>query len=833
MSCLTSRSCRHKIDDEFCYLKILSGNFIQLLLLKQAGNYGESTRIEYTMDSARAAWCQGYTPEHVFVSYFLKHYSYIHGDSRSFHRISFSLGLYVADLISSCQLQMICSYFSLETDTLVAILVAFFENRPVPSRNWGFGNWTPDETLALLATHVSKPSMYRLFMPRLRSENSKRMRMIRVIEQLEGEGRLRHQDCLPMPQNRSSVEVQVDMRTESERSLSQVGELRHSLRRTKANFMRKERRYVKKINCFRARIAVLQRKLGALEKQLAQQDQMEEEDSDEVNDSPEARNLMEKLLRETCMNLQVHQNRRQYSQETFEIAQLIKLTSPKAYRVIRQLFPLPSPSVLWNHFSGEISLTKTLLLGNDGALFERIDQLCENCEEGTASTLGVDAFAFRTFTGASTLHASVSPTEYSSAFLFVNIPLDPKYPPRVIHILPKRTGSYDDQVAERVREIQNQFRMRKRQVWFKSTDGDPYLSKEHEIFFKRFVESNVSDFSLLVSEIYQSLISGTTMPVADPLHFGKNVRGKLLDHDVAVLATEKEFLSTNASTLESILRLGDTLQDKSQVGRMRDVYVTKLFSLKNVCILLEKKQYHAAILFLPYACVYTVLYAENPLPTSRVFLAKLAYVAYYRLLIEAETLTKTFKTVKFRYQRKAQAVTFAEPVYVKRMMHTCIALGITLDYGPRNVRLDSVGTHLVENAIGLARTLSNSSDFHNIVAAFANSEMRKSVAMRHGVRLHVPRRVNDGGVKVDTFDECDVSIPNGWDAHDILEMLFEKAKAISEESSEFDVFFDQLKSVTNELTMRLPTNATDVTNSLIMERNRRFHAFCATQSQEI
>lgn len=168
MSCLTSRSCRHKIDDEFCYLKILSGNFIQLLLLKQAGNYGESTRIEYTMDSARAAWCQGYTPEHVFVSYFLKHYSYIHGDSRNFHRISFSLGLYVADLISSCQLQMICSYFSLETDTLVAILVAFFRESPRAfqklgirkldsGRNSGASSHAREQAVDVSAFHATAP----------------------------------------------------------------------------------------------------------------------------------------------------------------------------------------------------------------------------------------------------------------------------------------------------------------------------------------------------------------------------------------------------------------------------------------------------------------------------------------------------------------------------------------------------------------------------------------------------------------------------------------------------------------------------------------------------
>lgn len=53
-------------------------------------------------------------------------------------------------------------------------------------------------------------------------------------------------------------------------------------------------------------------------------------------------------------------------------------------------------------------------------------------------------------------------------------------------------------------------------------------------------------------------------------------------------------------------------------------------------------------------------------------------------------------------------MTFVEPHYLIRLINTIISLGVSFVFSPEDLRVDSIGTHLVENAIGIAR--SNSFD---------------------------------------------------------------------------------------------------------------------------
>ena len=47
-----------------------------------------------------------------------------------------------------------------------------------------------------------------------------------------------------------------------------------------------------------------------------------------------------------------------------------------------------------------------------------------------------------------------------------------------------------------------------------------------------------------------------------------------------------------------------------------------------------------------------------------------------------------------------------------------------------------MGTHLVENMIGVARSLSNDSRFERIVSAFANSDMKQQMTQKMGLKIH-------------------------------------------------------------------------------------------------
>lgn len=137
---------------------------------------------------------------------------------------------------------------------------------------------------------------------------------------------------------------------------------------------------------------------------------------------------------------------------------------------------------------------------------------------------------------------------------------------------------------------------------------------------------------------------------------------------------------------------------------MRDVDVTMIFTLENVEKRLRASLYHAALLLFPCSCLFSMLYSENLTNDSRVFLASLAYYSFLRLYKEAKILLRAKFGVVSRSNKKCKAVTIAEPVYFKRMLHTCLALGVSFVFGPRTLRLDSIRTHLVENSIALARS---------------------------------------------------------------------------------------------------------------------------------
>ena len=184
------------------------------------------------------------------------------------------------------------------------------------------------------------------------------------------------------------------------------------------------------------------------------------------------------------------------------------------------------------------------------------------------------------------------------------------------------------------------------------------------------------------------------------------------------------------------------------------------------------------------------------------------------------------KTVKYRYTRGAEAIVFAEPDFITRMLHTCLALGIAVNYGPPSTRLDAVGTHLVENAIGIARTVSNSCQFSRIVSAFANSELRKTLAREAGLTLYVSRRINDGGAKINTGPGSSdgVSHPKTWDPRDIASLLREACHSQVKDTSRNELlqFQRELQDFTRSVKIRKMSKPSIVANCCIAARNKHY-----------
>ena len=650
------------------------------------------------------------------------------------------------------------------------------------------------------------------FFPR-RSAESRRRRVTRVIHDLRQNGLLqaRREDPIFEIQEMPNVTVgAVDGR-----SLPQHRRLSQGMRCFKALHEQEV-----KTRMERARLC---NKIRQLEAVIRESEDPKTEACDE--ETKEQESLCRLMLDECHRNLPVPVNGRRYSDVTYDLCELIRATSRKAYRILRAILPLPCETSLHNRYSQTISEKKKGLLDTELDT-DHLSRLLEDEEmEASPITVGIDAFSFKTF-GESTIGGSGGHDEqYSNAFIFLHIPLDADKPPLPICLEKKGNGAYSDSTAQIFDRIKEVYKEKKIPIWFKATDGDRYLTAEHESFFSEYIEPQRDDFTLLVQMLHERLCENLTMPIADPLHFTKNIRGKLLDHEVAVVDNDVLIMLVNMEMLASVLDLGDAINDHSHLGRMRDVYVTKLFTLNNVCKLLEAKHYPAALIFLPYSCIFALLYTTNITNQTRLFLAKLAYLCFNRLLDEAQSLvTNNSPQIKHRFSAGVMAVTMAEPSYLKRMMHSCLAFGISLLFGPRRLRLDSLGTHLVENTIGVARSTANSTRFELILSAFASAELRKELAKKYDIKLRVSKRVNDGGAKVDTLSDEGLSHPESWDPHDIVSMFIEACdhELMAIARTELDRFLDPLKEFIQGLDVSELPETSEVANALIMQRTYKF-----------
>ena len=686
--------------------------------------------------------------------------------------------------------------------------------------------WSREETTVLLCGYVVQNlQLISRLLPH-RPERCWKSRVMHVIAQLEEDGVLN--DSVPADGNpKCSVGIQCDLLPNIVDLEMKLKDAEKARKATVAKLMRFRKSSWKRFCALRAKHAVVVRKLSALE-QYIMQTREEQEDTNE--DEPGDPSLTIRLLHE-CHECTVSPGcKRNYSEFILDLSELIASTSPKTYRILRQLLPLPSPSCLNDHFSGIVARLKTSLL-EQGDVCEGVRQIALSrggaSQTPIISTIGIDAFAFRTFTGGATMGTTQERQAYSNGFVFLEIPLDSSYPVKVLHVEAKANGSYDSTIENRFTLISKALRQCGRQIWFKATDGDPYLHREHSAFYKKYLKGKTKDdFDIARNRIHKALLEGGVMPIADPLHFAKNLRGRILDHQVAVTLardTPQPFAyTTSAKELESVLCLGDPLTDISQIGRMRDAYVVKLFTLSNVHKLLSKAKYHEAFLLFPYACIFTMLYSENLSNQSRVFLVHLAYYGFLRLYKEAKLLVKAKIGVYSRYKKSAKSVAITEPIYLKRILHTCLAFGISLFYGPTNVRLDSIGTHLVENAIGLARTISNNPKFEAIISAFAKAEVRKTLAAKYNLRLYIPRRINDGGAKVNTLSEDGVKHDESWHAYNICSALLESASGVFSEDCELEAFKQGLRDFTDSVRMRSVNVPNCTANSAIMQRNFMF-----------
>lgn len=398
--------------------------------------------------------------------------------------------------------------------------------------------------------------------------------------------------------------------------------------------------------------------------------------------------------------------KRSYNEETYDISQLVYLTSAKTYNLIREFLPLPSFQKLYLKFGKELICEKNNIEDitklSDIIMKYKIDNhilFDELQNNNLAVTLAIDAFAFRSFsTTALTSYSNPisdqnESTVYNNGFLFMMIPIDFRYPPLDVHIEKESSGSYNDNIDKIAKHIKISLICNGFNVWFKATDGDRYPSQEHKDFLNKYISGKSGEFLKLVYEIFNELVDDITLtiPIGDPLHLYKSLRSRYQTHPIKLFSDSN--LSTNFEETDLILDIGQALSDVSHLGKMRDCYCLKFFTLENVIKLFKNGKIMDAIFILPIACWIVSIYSTTIDLSFRLFFVELSFQIFSMFFENFTDLKK--KKVFQRKQEDSIYVTIHEEQYIIRILNTLVATAITLIFSDF-VRTDGLGTHLVD-----------------------------------------------------------------------------------------------------------------------------------------
>ena len=111
----------------------------------------------------------------------------------------------------------------------------------------------------------------------------------------------------------------------------------------------------------------------------------------------------------------------------------------------------------------------------------------------------------------------------------------------------------------------------------------------------------------------------------------------------------------------------------------------------------------------------------------------------------------------------------------------------------------------MQNTIGLARQTSNDPRFERILVTYSHCELRKKLAKKHELKLHIQGRVNQGGCKIDQHADAKrkkISKPPSWNIPEIIQLLSilcfpETCDAFPEQLKMFIEQIHSLISITN------------------------------------
>jgi hypothetical protein len=424
---------------------------------------------------------------------------------------------------------------------------------------------------------------------------------------------------------------------------------------------------------------------------------------------------------------------------TMRLGYLLSAVSDRALNVARHFLPLPSATTIYRHFAHRVAAIGRQLTTIDGLDKQIEDFVNLNVlTPDTPISVSIDAMAMSP--DGSTLPKADS--EY--AFVIYGQPLDRRKKCMPLHVVKAQHGQATDHVQSILNQVCSNLAEREVTVRYVCSDGDRGYNKRHGAFFAEW-------FPIFATEglaaALNSILRERNIPVSDFLHIWKQFLARIKNHPVTLSPDSLDHLLTGDG-LEEFLHLGDALQDKSTIGKMRDAYALQCFTVKNCLKCLEKERLTEFLYLLPFTLQQEVV--RNPTMSRYNRLAKA--ILSFKLLVHFFYLSwgDHHPSVTQRFtSKRTEALTFAEDSDWPRLLNSALALIQFIVEADGNWSFSRLGSHCLENFFGFIRQNAKGDDrYLRAVQIIAKTQIVCGMMNDLNMNMKHSHRDNVGGVVI-------------------------------------------------------------------------------------
>jgi hypothetical protein len=451
--------------------------------------------------------------------------------------------------------------------------------------------------------------------------------------------------------------------------------------------------------------------------------QIDVDEDDEDSDSSDITvDLSRMIIEELSTLLVIDPQQRRFSTELYKICSCVQTVSPAAYRILREILPLPSYQSINHQWRAKRESIKNCLTD-----ILKVPKLLRDYRshheipdgDRIPCTLSFDA-------------TSVSQTGFTSlrnmqhCFAFMLLPLSHSLPHSLIHSIPHPSGKMDQKILETRDSLGAALGEYGFSCAFYATDGDNGMSPCHKQAFEKF-ESFETTESL--ETIVNHLTSNRQMPlkfwpIPDFLHLLKNSRSRIVRGTLAFDSQSKEI---SGESLNQILDLGRPLTAHNRLDLIKDDLALELFTLTNLVHLFEEGNNMGAYFLVPFVSLNMAIRNSMISHDTRLGLLQAAFSVFFRM---AKNYPATGK-VPGIYENSTQTghrKTLWTKGMCERGCNLCIGLHWAITTHPSDLALGRIGSHSVECHFGTTRSLlRNENRWQRFLSAEVDSLMVREI----------------------------------------------------------------------------------------------------------